>query len=135
MFFLTNMYERRLNDNMSRNRLDAKIAPSKPKPACRFIQEIPHKKETIGNYHLANELKTEIPIIGQQVSSSSPSTYQDSFFGRQSSSTDSQLSLLEAQKAVPAIIGVKPFKRSNSQESGFCTGVDSDAVSNFSVSA
>jgi len=133
MFFITNMYERRFNDNMSRHRLDAKIAPSRPKPSCRFVQsnDVPQKSEPLSRYHLANETKAEVPVIGQQM----PPTYQDSFFGQKSASTDSQLSLLEAQKAVPVIVGIKPFKRTSSQESGFFTGGDSDVASNFSVSA
>lgn len=136
MSFLAKMYERRLNDNMSRNRLDLKIAPSRPKPNCRFVEnnDIPHKPAALSHYHLANELKTEVPVIGQQASSSPPPTYQDSFFGQKSSNGDSQLSLLEPQRSVPAMVGIKPFKRTNSQESGFYTGGDSDVASNFSVS-
>jgi len=133
MFFLTNMYERRFNDNMNRHRLDAKIAPQKPKPACRFIQSNDttreQKQAVLSQYHLTNELKTEVPAIGQQ----SPPNYQDSFINQ--STTVSQSSLLEVQNSVPAAIGIKPFKRTNSNESGFYTGGDSDVASNFSVTA
>jgi hypothetical protein len=133
MFFLTNMYEKRFNDNMSRHRLDAKIAPPRPKPSCRLVQnnDIPHKSEPLSRYHLANEMKSEVPVIGQQA----PPTYQDSFFGQKSTSTDSQLNMLEAEKEAPVIVEMKPFKRTNSHESGFYTGCDSDVASNFSVSA
>jgi len=111
--------------------MDAKIAPSRPKPSCRLVQtDIPHKSEPLSRYHLANEMKSEVPVIGQHT----PPTYQDSFFGQKSTSTDSQLNMLEAQQAAP-VIGIKPFKRTNSQESGFFTGGDSDVASNFSVSA
>jgi hypothetical protein len=134
MFFLTNLYERRFNENMSRHRLDAKIAPSKPKPACRLVQnnDVPHKTEPFSRYHLANEVKTEVPMIGQQAPSSPP-TYHNQLLA-QNSNTVSESSLFEAQKA-PVVIGANPFKRSNSQESGFFTGGDSDVASNFSVSA
>lgn len=125
------MYERRFNDNMSRHRLNVKLAPSKPKPACRIIQinDIPREQKTLAHYHVANQVKNEVPVIGQ---SSPIPTYQDSYFERQPSSTESQSSLFQAQNNVPAIIGIK---RSNSQESGFCTGGDSDVASNFSVVA
>lgn len=128
MFFLTNVYERRLNENMNKHRMDAKIAPSRPKPSCRFVQnnEIQRQPEPIGRFHLVSESKSEVSSIGQQV----PTTYQDSFFG-QKSNADSQLSLLDAQKASPIL----KFKRTHSQESGFYTGGDSDVASNFSVSA
>jgi hypothetical protein len=127
MFFLTNMYERRFADNMSRHRLDAKIAPSKPKPACRLVHnDVPHKTEPASRFHLAGELKAEVPAIGAQAPASPP-TYH-SF--AQKSNTVSQSSLFEGPKA-PAVIGAMPFKRSNSQESGICTGSES----NFSVSA
>jgi len=132
MFFLTNMYERRFNDNMSRHRLDAKIAPQKPKPACRLIQnnDIPREQKPaiLSQFHLANEMKAEVPSIGQQ----SPPTYRDSFFNQ--STAVSQSSLLEVQNSLPDAIGIKPFKRTNSQnsqESGFYT----DGASNFSVTA
>jgi len=131
MFFLTNVYERRFNENMSKHRMDAKIAPSKPKPSCRFVQnnDIQRQPENLGRFHLANELKTEMPTIGQHI----PRTHIDSFCS-QDSVADNQLNLVDGQKANPLIIG-KPFKRTNSNESGFYTGSNSDVASNFSVSA
>jgi len=129
------MYERRFNENMSRHRLDGKIAPSRPKLPCRSVQknENTQKVPVLSQYHMANEVKAEVPTISQQ-SSLSP-TYQDSFFGQKTSPTHSQTSLVEVQKSLPAIVGIKPFKRTNSQESGFYTGGDSDVASNFSVAA
>jgi len=136
MFFLTNMYERRLNENMQRHRMDAKIAPSRPKPACRVVQSetVTEKKHEIVNRFLVAQKEKPVVTINH-VPASPPPTYQDSLFGSktQLSSNDSQLSLFEI-KAPTFMENTFKVKRSGSLESGFYNG-DSDAASNVSVSA
>ena len=131
MSFLNNMYANRLNSNFNRHRMDAKIAPSRPKPACRPVD----------NYHyVIAEEKARIPIgMAQEMKEQSPVSvisapiYQTSLVEKpQSSCSGSQLSLFDVQKPAALMSTGDKMKRSGS-ESGFYT--DSDVASNVSFSA
>jgi len=141
MFFLTNLYERRLNENMNRHRLDAKIAPSRPKPSCRpiFDSHTPTACEQKANaVVLGGYVKEKNQIsVGQ---SSPPPAYQDSGFFESKpeihlSSEGQSTSMLENKQPIMIGGGFKPLARSGSEESGFFTGRDSDVASNVSFSA
>lgn len=135
MFFLNNLYEKRFEHNMNKHRLDAKIAPAKPKPSCRLVpRENEQKHELVNRFMQSQELKEQVPVKIQQLPSSPPPTYQDSFFETkpQLANTDSQSSLFEKPSA---FVDMKVIKRSASHESGFCTGGDSDVASQLSLHA
>jgi hypothetical protein len=119
MSFLNKIYANRFEHNMQRHNLSARIAPPKPKPACRFVEN-EQKHELVTRFEMAQGQKEKTsPVVIAQTPPSPPPTYQEFFDPKsQLASTDSQLSLFEAQK--PA-----PLKRALSQESGFCSNCDS----------
>jgi len=134
MSFLTKIFEARFESNMQKHRLDAKIAPSKPKPALRLVpREDEQKHELVKRFAMSQGLKEQAAVKIQQTPPSPPPTYQDSFFETKLylASTDSQSSLDEKPSA---FVDPVKIKRSSSHESGIGS-CESDIASLHSIPA
>jgi len=139
MFFLTNMYERRLNNNMRRHPMDYKIAPSKPQPRMHAPHRHPSPiREKTGDQPLLNRFletrQSKSSITDTITPSIPPPTYQDVV------KPEPKIELIAAFKPVAKSsyemkkpidhASLKPRNRTGSFESAVYT--DSDAASNAS---
>jgi hypothetical protein len=96
-------------------------------------RENEQKHELVKRFMVSQGMKEQVAVKIQQTPASPPPTYQDSFFETKLhlASTDSQVSLGEKPNA---FVDAVKIKRSDSRESGFCTG-DSDVASLHSIPA
>jgi len=132
------MYERRLYENMRKNPMDAKIAPSKPKPSSRSIYTQHHEHF---NHHLplaceqigGEQILTSFIKTQEEKIVTKPPTYQmfDEKKPEPFLAASTKGSMFEAKK--PADEAFKPLARRGSVESNSFT--DSDAASNLSFAA